>query len=257
MFRVFTFYGVLILQGSTMSLVNAGQIGSFIALGIWLGGTSVMATIVGEYLFDSARWLYLKRRRKGLEERLLYWHMVGEARKTAGSWLGVAWIFFVVSALASFFWVAPQYYAVYSEPFENRSYLASRAWWPLIWLVFLVLPTISRPSGPDSWETKLNSLDALPDAFHAEFPVSEILSMYECLSRVPRFLWEEYIDLPITEINEQSNQKFRARAESFATGQSMESQRLGLLFAVLAIVIAVIAITSNPPSWLVDFMKRM
>ena len=82
-------------------------------------------------------------------------------------------------------------------------------------------------------------LDALRPMFRKRFPRSELLSMYQCMKEAPRILWQDYTRLPDTEVNEETNRKFRERAASFVVHSSATMQRISLTFAVAAILVSV------------------
>ena len=108
---------------------------------------------------------------------------------------------------------------------------------PLV-VIFFLLPITWGMSDYRNGEIKREKLDALQHAFHARFPVSEILSMYECMRLVPPIFWDEYTKLPVADVNKATNQEFRNRASSYHVLDSRIHQRMVLTIAVIAVVAA-------------------
>lgn len=86
---------------------------------------------------------------------------------------------------------------------------------------------------------RMGMFESLPPVFRARFPVTEILSMYECLRAAPDIFWENYISLPAVQVNETTNRKFRERAAPYQIHQGEVTQRALLLVGVAAVLIAV------------------
>ena len=87
---------------------------------------------------------------------------------------------------------------------------------------------------------KQQSLDCLRPVFHARFPASELLSMYECMRDAPRLYWDEYANLPAVEVNEANNQRFRERVAPYRHSQLDHLQRVAIIAALVAAALAVV-----------------
>ena len=66
---------------------------------------------------------------------------------------------------------------------------------------------------------KVQKLTDLHPALHQRFGVAELLGMYETLRFAPAIFWEEYANLDETQINDDTNQKYRASAAPYQHSQ--------------------------------------
>ena len=107
---------------------------------------------------------------------------------------------------------------------------------------------------------KRRELDDLRLIFHTRFPVSEILSMYECLRAAPRVFWEEYTSLPAVQVNEATNRKFRERVGPYATHRNENIQRTILAVAAITVLVTLVALLSpligDVSEWVWELMSN-
>ena len=112
----------------------------------------------------------------------------------------------------------------------------------LVWLLSLWLPLFWVLSEFLGLKSKANGLHGLSVVVRNRFPVSELVSLYDCLHApaVPRIFWEEYRRLSSVQVTEATNQRYRERAAPYLLQDTVRSQRLALSVAVLAVFLAVL-----------------
>ena len=91
-------------------------------------------------------------------------------------------------------------------------------------------------------DLKRRRLDALKPVFSTIFPVSELLSMYECLQKAPQLFWDEYANLRDVEVNEMNNRRFRDRVAPYQHSRLDDLQRAAIFVAVVAAALALVSI---------------
>ncbi len=84
---------------------------------------------------------------------------------------------------------------------------------------------------------KAIKLENLREVFHQRFQKSDLLSVYESLQAAPPLFWEEYTQLPDDEISEDTNQKYRERAEPYNNMQFKKYTRIIISLAFLTLIL--------------------
>ena len=87
---------------------------------------------------------------------------------------------------------------------------------------------------------RIDRLDNLGSHFHQFFTKLELLSMYEALKVAPDAFWDEYSKLAETEIDENTNRKFRDMAASYQYADTRNMNRTALIVSTAALIIALI-----------------
>ena len=201
---------------------------------IWHAAACVYMFISGRNVYKLGLRIYVSKTRSDIVSRYNHWGMEKEV-------FGESTLFWLMSGavlgsltIGGIFWlIAPATAPISVEPTTTAIYLA----------IFFWMPVYGGMQDYRNAENKRERLDALHPAFHARFPVSEILSMYECLRLAPAIFWQEYSKLPDGRINTATNQEFRTRVNSFHLLDSQINQRMMLAVAVIAIIAVVPSLT--------------
>ena len=197
----------LLLQTSTIRQVDVWEEPSKASVSlagvlIWHAAACVYMFVCGRNGYKQALRMYLRKKNPDVVSRYGHWGMEREV-------FGESTLFWLISGavlgsltIGGIFWpIASATSPINVEPTTTAMYLALSLLAPAYW-------------GMQDYrvaETKRERLDALHPAFHARFPVTEILSMYECLRLAPPVFWQEYTQLPEGRINTATNQEFRTR----------------------------------------------
>ena len=214
---------------------------------IWMGASWIAIIVCGRNWYRLALRTYLKKRRPDILARYQYWDMekevLGEPNPFS-SIIATLWASFTIGFIIWF--IAPATTPIEVEPKSTLASLAS-----------FLLPVSWGMSDYRHGETKREKLDALGPAFHTRLPISEILSMYECLRFVPPVFWKEYTELPEVQINSATNQEFRNRTSPYQVLESQIAQRVALTIAVVALAVAALSVASlflegTPMQWFND-----
>ena len=194
---------------------------------IWHAAACVYMFICGRNGYKLILRMYVFRRRPDTFARYEHWGMEREVfgESTLAVWLVFGTVLGSLTIGGIFWFIAPATTPIAIEQTTVALYLA----------IFFGMPAYGGMLDYRNAETKRERLDALHPAFHARFPVSEILSMYECLRLASPVLWHEYTRLPEGQINKATNQEFRNRASSFHLRESQVNQRLMLIVGVVAV----------------------
>lgn len=201
---------------------------------IWFAASFIYTFVCGRNGYKLALWMYVRKARPNILARYQHW---GMEREVFGDstllWLINATILGFLSIGGIFWYIAPATTPITVDPMPTAIYLA----------LSLGLPVYGGVLDHRGLETRREKLDALHPAFQARFPVSEILSMYECLRSTPPLFWHEYTELPERQINKATNQEFRNRASSYHLLESQINQRIMLTVGVVAVIAAVPSLT--------------
>ena len=224
--------------------------------GAWYVATTVTVASLTVRLLRLAVWLNMTKRRPKLLARFRHWGMGREVVDRPDISLTVIWIAWCG---ASVYLAVSVVVPVIHDTTMITGYLRP----VVIWVCAMVFPASRMADDYRDHDMKRRELDSLRPVFHNRFPVSEILSMYECINAAPRIFWEEYTNLPDVQVNEATNRKFRERVASYAVRENTITQRTMLLVAVVTIIVAVLislptlsdAVTDG--SSLVEWFRRM
>ena len=225
---------VLTLQ--TFSLgVNPSQ--TSVSLGvvlIWISASHIQMFACGRNWYKWMLRRHLTKRRPEAIARYRHWGMETEVLGGGGlTWLVIATLW---SSLT--IWFIIWFIASATTPIEVEPKIMLL---PL--LAFFWMPVSFGMSDYRRGEQKREALDSLHPAFHARFPVSEILSMYVCIKTAPPVFWQEYRSLPESQINKSTNREFRDRVDSYRVFDREVQHRTTLAVAVVAVAAAVPTLT--------------
>ena len=223
---------------------------------LWVAG-SVLTTSVSSNLCSKAVSKMITSRRSP-EKLAQYkcWGMEGRASGNQPWFTLVGWLILAAVSVGWTTLLAVPLLAdagiIFDETWHSR--------W-VIWPLYLVIAIIT---GVWSWALdrtevadQIGSLESLRPVFRNRFPVTEILSMRECLRVAPRIFWEEYANLPAVQVNEATNRKFRERAAPYQARRSERTQRRMLLVTALATLLAVLTLVSVlPVETLIDWISE-
>ena len=224
------FAQLLTLQAFSLDVKPSQSSVSLGVVLIWTGASYIQVFACGR---NWCRWVlrrHLTKKRPEAIARYRHWGMeteiLGEADLT---WLILAslWTSLTISFIV---WViAPATTPIEVEPI--------RMILPL--LAFFWMPVTFGMTDYRRGEQRREALDSLHPAFHARFPVSEILSMYACLMTAPPVFWQEYRSLPESQVNRATNREFRDRVSSYRVFDREVQHRTTLSVAVVAVAAAV------------------
>ena len=196
---------------------------------IWLGASVVWILACSRDWYKVGLRACIKKASPSIFARYQHWDMEREVFGTTGlPFLVVETIWACFTIWVTIWKIARATTPFSVEPTELLITFAACFLMPFLWV----------SSGYRNGETKREKLDALRPTFHARFSVSEILSMYECLRLSPPVFWNEYTELPEWEINKTTNQEFRNRVSSYHLLDSQIHQRVALIIAVIAVLVA-------------------
>ena len=226
---------VLIVQVLTLERFSFGANPSqtSVSLGvvlIWTSASYIQVFACGRIWH---RWVLrrlLTKRRPEVIARYRHWGMETEVLGSGDfTWLVIATLWSSLTIWFIIWFIAPA-----TTPFEVEP---KKMILPL--LAFFWMPVTFGMSDYRRSEQKRKALDSLHPAFHARFPVSEILSMYACLMAGHPVFWQEYRSLPESLINKTTNREFRDRVNSYRVFDMEVQHRTTLIVAVVAVAAAV------------------
>ena len=203
---------------------------------------SLLFTLGLSKLCWSAWWKWLtKRRHKEDFCRYKRWGMVNEVfgNESRDVWvaLSVGWIVSVVFTTLCAVPALDDAKIIFDR--------TQRLVW-VDWLIYLLFVSISGffwvPLDRHDVDERIKRVESLNAVFRKRFKVSELLSINECLKAAPDIFWKEYSDLPDRQINETTNQKFREWAAPYRARRGEATQRMILVVAVVAILLAAFAL---------------
>ncbi len=224
---------IAVVVNEAVTLNETSTLGIAVALYV----SSVLLVIpTTEQLFNLLLRLFMTKFRDRTLEEFRHWgirrELLGDSHILMllflGLWFGYSAYLAAVAAVPVLGLVWPRY----SEQTELVA----------LWIVAFLAVVQWRTLSCLALAERKRTLDALPAAFHGLFPVSEIISMRECLRVAPENFWEEYISLPDRQVSEATNRKFRDRAASYEAASSRSTQRISLLVAVLSAIVAATAL---------------
>lgn len=205
---------------------------------VWCVVSGLLTVVLGEALFKTlARWLMTRKWNQHTLARYRHWGMEDQVLRRPYRWVEWVIILPLYALHLSITYLLAVPVAMNTAPFRDHpSNLIA------LWLVVLLMPFLWRLAEYSSYKTKMEQLDALRPVFHARFPVTEILSMYECLKVVPRIFWEEYTNLPAVQINEATNRRFRERVAPYSNRTNENIQRAILWATIIAVLLATLTV---------------
>ena len=219
------------LEDDTVNLLEAW---------IWYAISLLNATIVGRRTYKIWAWLYMTKLRPRIYCGYQRWSMEQEVENLTQARLHIPML--VLLALWSL-WTIPTVVSAIAPVIAEATDFLDEPWHLVLFLPLVFLASILWIAQEyDALDRKWRELEGLRPVYKRCFPVSELLSMYECLRVAPRIFWEEYKDLPDMYVNEVNNRKFRERAASYSGRASHALQRRALIVAVLAVVAAVLTL---------------
>ena len=233
----FVFFGVLLAQVYVFQTIPLGSqpeqtsVSNGTAL-LWNWTSFFVAAYSGWHWSKLALRIWMQKFNPAKLDRYRHWGMEREALGDPG-YLGLMAV--ITTLWGSFaIWVL----VWHIEPSTASMELEPRAI-AVGFAMYFFLPAYFVMN--DHWqdERRRERLDALHPAFHARFPVSEILSMDECLRLAPYIFWEEYTSLPESRINKATNEEFRHRVAPYQASSGMVNQRMMLTLAVVAVLVTV------------------
>ena len=214
-----TIFALLIYIAMAVQLVTFGRLipekdPSMGIAAVWCVVSGLLTVVLGEALFKTlARWLMTRKWNQRTLARYRHWGMETQVLRRPYRWVDWAIVLplYALHLSATYLLAVPV--AMNTPPFRDHpSNLTVLLVSCAVNAIPLAMRRIFLPQGENG------KLDALRPVFHARFPVTEILSMYECLKVAPRIFWEEYTNLPAVQINESTNRRFRERVTPYSTG---------------------------------------
>ena len=106
-------------------------------------------------------------------------------------------------------------------------------------------------------KTKIDQLDNLQSHSHRRFTKSELLSMYEALKFAPSSFWDEYSRLEESEIDENTNRKFREMAAPYQYSDTRHIAKTALRISIVALIIALIVAAIEQSGVFRDLLLRL
>ena len=205
---------------------------------IWYG-TSIlhMVALVGSS-FKVCEWQYITTLRRNLLNEYRRWGMERELGSHTRSWLyGPMLVLAALWSLITFSITIGVFAPVIGERIE---FLSNTAQLVATWLLVGLFTFLWCFQDRNAFDRKRKELSELRSVFRRRFPVSELLSMYDCLRVAPDVFWQEYKSLSSVEVNQATNRRFRERAAPYANRGSNIVQRRALLIAGAAALIAIL-----------------
>ena len=205
--------------------------------GIWYATSILNVVVVGRSLSKSCIWLYMTRLRPEIYANYRYWSMEQEVEDQVQAWLyWPALLLLVIWSL----WTLPIVVTTLAPIITDATgFLNTPGQIVLLWLAAFLASIVWVLQEQSRLDRKRRDLEVLRPTYHQRFPVSELLSMYECLRVAPRAFWEEYKNLPDVQVSEATNRKFRERAAPYSNSRGNVFQRRSFTIAVLAVLAAV------------------
>ena len=202
---------------------------------VWYGASGLFLAWTAYLWARFLLWVYLRLFSRSLLSKFTCWGI---------DWEGGGWSGLVSSAAASAWFAFVSFLTVRTVvcSLGDFSTQAVYSGLTLLWLIAIGIPVFVVLAGFSSLKTKACELSGLPQVFGRWFPPSEILSMYECLHApgVPRSFWDEYKRLPIMQVSEANNRRFRARVEPYVARDNAGLQRTILFVAAMAVLVAIL-----------------
>ncbi len=223
---------IFVLQLSTLSFPLDGfdpSAGVVVAWCLSTGLHSFTTGVVFAYWFF---WWKVRRRQDGLRDRFHRWGMDRDfpVRSSILSILVIAFVALSAFASVCFLGLSARRFV------GDVNFLRLVLFWGFPFVLSFGL-CWRRLSGVLH---KVDELDGLASVFHERFPVSELLSMYECFRAVPRVFWEEWRGLPAVQVNETTNRRFRERVAPHTARLELSVQSAALLVSFLAACVALL-----------------
>ena len=229
-------------------------------LGVWIWyAISVLNVIVvGLSISKLLAWLYISKLRPGIYASYRHWSMEKEVENLVQAWLHIPML--VLLALWSF-WTLGFALSFMPAIVATTGFLDTPGPLVLFWPVAFLASTLWVLQEHDALGRKRRELAGLRQVYHQRFPVSELLSMYECLRVAPRVFWEEYKDLPAVQVNETTNRRFRERAAPYSSRGGDGFQRKTLIVAGVAVLVAALtfietSIDGGSVAWFVQGLTK-
>ena len=221
----------------TKSWIEEGTHNLF-AAAIWYAISLLNVVVIGRSLSKLFIWLYMTKLRPEAYANYQHWGMEKEIENQVQAWLHIA----MLPLLALWSLCTIPAVVATAAPIIAKSigFLDTTVQQVLVWLVAFLSATAWVFLEHDAIDRKRQELESLRSIYRRRFPVTELLSMYECLRVAPRIFWEEYKDLPDVQISEATNQKFRERAAPFSSSGGNTLQRRAIVIAVFAVLAAVV-----------------
>ena len=211
---------------------------NLLGVGIWYATSVLNVVVVGRSLSKLYVWLHITRLRPRIYASYRHWNMEQEVENLMQAWLQIPMLPILV--LWSL-WTLPVVVTTLAPIIaEATGFLDTSGQLVLVWLVAFLASIAWVLQEQNGLDRKRQELEALRPIYHQRFPVSELLSMYECLRVAPRVFWREYKDLPDVQVNEATNRKFRERAAPYSNSGANAFQRRAFVIAVLAVLAAVL-----------------
>lgn len=221
----------------TKSLIEEEDTASLLQAGIWYAISVLNVVAIGRSLSKIILWLYMTRLRPGAYANYRHWGMEKEVENQVQPWLHIPMILFL--ALWAL-WTIPIVVTTLAPIIaESIRFLDTPGQLSLVWLVAFFSAVLWVLQDIATLDRRRHELESLRPVYHRRFPVSELLSMYECLRVAPRIFWEEYKTLPDVQVNEATNQRFRERAAPYSSGGNNAFQRWAFAISILAVLAAV------------------
>ena len=212
--------------------------GSLVRVGVawvWYGASGLFLAWTSYLLARFLLWVRLRLFSRPLLAEFTCWGI---------DWEGGGWSGFVSSAAATAWCAFVSFLTIRTVVCSQGDFSAQTAYsgLALLWLTAIGIPVLVVLADFSSLEAKAAELRRLPKVFRRWFPHSEILSMYECLHApgVPRSFWEEYITLPVMQVSDANNRRFRTRVEPYVLRDNAGMQRTILFVAALAVLVAIL-----------------
>ena len=198
--------------------------------GVWCGTSILNVAVLGRSVSKSLAWLYIAKLRPGIYAGYRRWSMEQEAENLTQAWMHLpalpllaVWGLWTLGATMTRF--APVVAGATGLLYTPGQII-------LFWLLAFLVSLIWVYYEHETFDRKRRELEGLRPVYRHRFPVSELLSMYDCLRVAPRVFWEEYKDLPAVQVSEATNRKFRERAASYGTRGGDTLHRKTLIIAV-------------------------
>ena len=205
---------------------------------IWCGTSFLNVAAVGRSAFNSLTWLYITKLRPRIYAGYRRWSMEREFENLSQVWTHVA-----ISPLLVLWslWTLGTTMTTFAPVVAGATGLLETPVQIIVfWLVAFLASFAWVNSEHDAFDRKRRELEELRPIYRRRFPVSELLSMYDCLRVAPRIFWEEYKDLPDVQVNEATNRRFRTRVAPYGTREGAALHRKTLIIAVAAVLVAVV-----------------
>ena len=220
----------------TKSLIAEDTASPFQAV-IWYATSVLNVVAIGRTLSKLFLWLYMTKLRPESYANYRHWGMEKEVENRVQAWLHIAML--PLLGLWSL-WTLPIVITTLAPILaESIGFLDTSGQLTLVWLVafFSAVAWVLQEHG--TLDRKRQEFESLRPVYQRRFPVSELLSMYECLRVAPRIFWEEYRNLPDAQVNEATKQKFRERAAPYTRSGHSTFQWWAFAISVLAVFAAV------------------